>query len=161
MQLTMLQNHVAPSCKSLKIMERSTYSAHHCFAQNLCQSQILSAMDFYIIKEWFETISDKWNFSVDLFVYLRADPKVCSERIATRNRMGESEIPLAYLEQLHQLHDQWLIEKTTGLSNPVKVLDANKDQTSAFSEFRDLGSELCSRDGSRLLDELNTLDLGP
>ena len=160
-QLTMLQNHVAPSCKPLKIMERSIFSAHHCFAQNLFQSGTLSAMDFDILKEWFETITNKWNLSVDLFVYLRADPKVCSERIAARNRVGESEIPLAYLEQLHRLHDQWLVEKTTGLSTPVLVLDANKDQKSVLRQFRDLGSELCSRDGNRLLDELATLDLGP
>ena len=75
--------------------------------------------------------------------------------------MGESEIPLAYLEQLHQLHDQWLVEKTTGLSTPVLVLDSNKNQKSVLREFRDSGSELCSRDGNRLLDELATLDLGP
>ena len=153
----MFQSYV-PSCKPLKIMERSISSAHHCFVQNLFQSETLSAMDFDILKEWFETITNKWNLSVDLFLYLCADPKVCSERIAARNRVGESEIPLPYLEQLHQLHDQWLVEKTTGL---VLVLDANKDQKSVLRQYRDLGSELCSRDGNRLLDELATLDLGP
>ena len=42
------------------------------------------------------------------FLYLRAPPAICFSRILQRGRPEESEISLAYLTQLHDLHDAWL-----------------------------------------------------
>ena len=44
----------------------------------------------------------------DGFIYLKADPDVCSERMARRNRSEEGGVKLEYLEQLHNMHEQWL-----------------------------------------------------
>ena len=42
------------------------------------------------------------------YIYLNADPKICSERISKRSRKGES-IPLQYLEKCHKYHEDWLL----------------------------------------------------
>lgn len=49
----------------------------------------------------------------DGFVYLRVDPNVALERMAARNRHEESAVPLAYLEGLHQKHEDWFMSRKT------------------------------------------------
>lgn len=41
-------------------------------------------------------------------IYLKADAKICDERIKKRDRKGESSIPLEYLEKLNRVHDEYL-----------------------------------------------------
>ena len=50
-------------------------------------------------------------------IYLRCDPRVCSERIKKRNREGEEEIPLEYLTNVHERHEEWI-----GRQKDTKVL---------------------------------------
>lgn len=42
-------------------------------------------------------------------VYLRTSPEVVYERMRKRARSEESCVPLKYLEELHKLHEEWLI----------------------------------------------------
>ena len=42
-------------------------------------------------------------------VYLRTTPDTCLQRIGSRARPQERDIKLTYLQQLHTLHDEWLL----------------------------------------------------
>ena len=44
----------------------------------------------------------------DGFIYLRAEPKLCKKRMTQRARSEEGGVELGYLEQLHQMHEDWL-----------------------------------------------------
>lgn len=44
----------------------------------------------------------------DGFIYLRAAPDTCMNRLKGRNRGEETGIQIEYLEDLHQKHDNWL-----------------------------------------------------
>ena len=44
----------------------------------------------------------------DGFIYLRAEPRLCKQRMTQRNRSEEGGVQLPYLEMLHSLHEQWL-----------------------------------------------------
>ena len=55
-------------------------------------------------------------------IYLRSTPEVSYERIKKRNRNGESNIPLEYLQQIHKLHDEWLIDND---DLNILILDAD------------------------------------
>ena len=48
------------------------------------------------------------------------------ERINVRARSEENQIPLDYLEQLHSLHEDWLIQGKYPVPAPVLVIDADK-----------------------------------
>ncbi|MCL4140829.1 UNVERIFIED_CONTAM: hypothetical protein GTU68_019013 [Idotea baltica] len=124
-QLTMMEQHLKPSQKQTKIIERSLFSARHCFVENMYRSGKMSHPEYEVYSQWFKLITDVMNVKVDLFVYLRTDPHILNTRILARNRSEESSIPLHYLQSLHILHEEWLLECTTANSIPVLVLDAN------------------------------------
>lgn len=54
-------------------------------------------------------------------VYLRTSPEVCSARISKRGREAEGGVPLAYLERLHQQHEDWVAAQEC----PVLCLDGD------------------------------------
>ena len=68
--------------------------------------------DLYDI--WFEFF--KKDVKIDGYIYIKADPKTSLERIKKRNRQGEENISLEYLEKLHKAHNEWLrYENTTNI----------------------------------------------
>lgn len=52
-------------------------------------------------------------------VYLRTTPEVVYERIKKRARFEESNVPLKYLKDLHEAHENWLVRRKYGLNIPV------------------------------------------
>ena len=64
------------------------------------------------------------DVKVDGYIYIKADPKVSHERIRKRNRQGEENIPIEYLEKLHKAHNEWLIqENTTNIDGNAEMSD--------------------------------------
>lgn len=51
-------------------------------------------------------------FNVIFTVYLKTTPSVVHERIKKRARSEEQCVPLSYIEELHKLHEDWLINRT-------------------------------------------------
>ncbi|KAB7493974.1 Deoxynucleoside kinase [Armadillidium nasatum] len=123
-QLTMIEQHIKPSSKPTKLLERSLLSARYCFVENLFRSGKMTGAEYSVYCQWFEMISSLLDCKVDLIVYLRTDPCILHERIKSRNRSEEQNIPLEYLKNLHELHEEWLLESKFN-SFPVLVMDAN------------------------------------
>jgi len=53
-QLTMVQQHLQPSFKPVKIMERSLFSAKYCFVENLRRNGKMNDVEFAVLDEWFQ-----------------------------------------------------------------------------------------------------------
>ncbi|KAJ0066851.1 hypothetical protein NL108_004827, partial [Boleophthalmus pectinirostris] len=118
-QLTMLDRHQAPICAPVKMMERSLYSAKYIFVENLYRSGNMPEVDYAVLSEWFDWITTNIHIPVDLIVYLQTSPEICHERLRLRCREEEKVIPLAYLESIHQLYEDWLIKHKMPLPAPV------------------------------------------
>lgn len=54
-------------------------------------------------------------------VYLRTTPEIVYERMKTRARSEEKCIPLDYLKQLHELHENWLVHGNQERPAPVSI----------------------------------------
>jgi len=137
-QLTMLDHHLHTSNKPVKLMERSIYSARYCFVENMYRSGKMLGCEFEVLDEWFKfaTENSNLNMNVDLIIYLRTTPEKALERVNIRNRSEENSIPLAYLQDLHNLHEEWLITKKHKLPAPVLVIDANQDLPEMQAEYQ-------------------------
>lgn len=71
-----------------------------------------------------------------LLVYLRTTPDVVYKRMLKRNREEEKSVSIEYLEQIHQMHEDWLYHKKIfNCPAPVITLNANLDKSIIEEEY--------------------------
>merc|ERR1712098_308944 len=112
-QLTMLQNHTKDTNKNLKLMK----------------SGKMPLSEYEVLSSWFDFLlpSPQVDLDVDLIVYMRTSPEVALSRLMKRGRGEEHLIAKQYIDDLHQLHEDWLVNGKHALPAPVIVVDADKD----------------------------------
>lgn len=106
------------------ITERSLYTDKEIFAKMLYDQGKMSDVEHQIYLTLFDEFASE--FEVNKVVYIRTDPIKCHERIHLRAREGEELIPLAYLEECHKYHEEFL-DLGRGLFKEQMVLDGNND----------------------------------
>ena len=67
---------------------------------------------------------------------MRTTPEIVYERMMKRARSEESCVPIEYLRELHELHENWLIHGANKRPAPVLVLDANLDLDNIGQEYK-------------------------
>ncbi|CAH8621250.1 unnamed protein product [Schistosoma haematobium] len=135
--VTLLDRQSKPPTKPIRLLERSIHSSRYCFTENMHNNGSISDADYEELLKIFQWILKNKSGPVDLIVYLRASPTVCFERLRARNRSGEEDIPLKYLEDLHELHEAWLIKRRFGqLPAPLLVFDCNAPLPELLSTYR-------------------------
>jgi deoxycitidine kinase len=92
------------SNKDTVIIERSPISNIMVFAKMLYDDKIIGEVEWSVIKY----MANGLMMPVDKIVYLRSTPYDCMERVQIRNREGEEDIPLSYLQKVHDKHEEWL-----------------------------------------------------
>ncbi|XP_067936494.1 thymidine kinase 2, mitochondrial-like isoform X2 [Watersipora subatra] len=140
--LTRLQMHSTVTTKRVVLLERSLYSLRYCFVEADYQCGKINSLDYSIINEWFEYSLSQNLVNIDLFVYLRVDPKLCYERLKLRNRKEETTVPYSLLEGLHAAHESMLIDRKFPLPAKVLVVDGNVAATNMESIFDQLKSQM-------------------
>jgi len=114
-----------------RIIERSIYSGHYCFALNSYRSGFLSELEWNLYTQWFNFLIPGHCEVPRGFIYLQVAPEVAYERLKKRARSEESTVPLEYLKQLDSCHDDFLIYKKNILAElhnvPVLVLSCDDD----------------------------------
>ncbi|XP_026758983.1 deoxynucleoside kinase-like isoform X1 [Galleria mellonella] len=135
--LTMVDMHLRPTPTPVKLMERSIFSARYCFVENMLRNGILHEAEFAVLDEWFRFIQQHMSIDADLIVYLKTSPSVVHERIRKRARSEEQCVPLKYLEDLHQLHEDWLVNRAFAeCPAPVVIIDADLDLSQITDEYK-------------------------
>lgn len=109
---------------SINFIERSVTTDKNCFAQNCLESNLISDLEWNIYVKWHKWLVDKFNVYPDMIIYLQTTPETCYKRIKKRKREEESEIPIEYLTNLHNKHENWLINNN---NIPTLVINVNKD----------------------------------
>ncbi|GBP29048.1 Deoxynucleoside kinase [Eumeta japonica] len=121
----------------IKTMIKTMTIDGYCFVEHMYRSRILHPAQFAVLDEWFHFITHEMPVQADLIVYLKATPSVVFERIKKRARSEEQCVPLSYLEDLHNLHENWLVKRTYAeCPAPVLVLDADLDLSQISEEYR-------------------------
>jgi deoxyadenosine/deoxycytidine kinase len=119
---------------SVIICERSLDADKHIFAKMLYDEGKIDDVCYKIYNHFYkEYMAD---IALDGIVYIDADAEVCHERIEKRSRVGESGIPLEYLQKCKSYHHQWLSTTKT----PVLNINANADVTYDKKNMNDLGN---------------------
>jgi deoxyadenosine/deoxycytidine kinase len=103
------------------ITERSQLTDLMIFAKTLYENKAMTEIEWLTYNKCYSILASLIDVQIDLIIYNETSPDVCMERIGTRNRKGESLIQKAYIEQLHQKHDDWL----SASSIPVFKINGN------------------------------------
>ncbi|KAF7282851.1 deoxynucleoside kinase-like [Rhynchophorus ferrugineus] len=136
-QLTMLQNHLKPTKASIKLMERSIFSARYCFVEKMKRDRILPHSSAAVLDAWFQWITNSMNINIDLIVYLRTSPEIVYQRIMERNRPEEKLVSLEYIQSLHEIHEDWLNNKCLHhCPAPVLIINADLDKAIIQREYQ-------------------------
>lgn len=102
------------------ICERSLEADKEIFANMLHNDKLMDDISFKIYKQYFQ---DSLNplYKLSGIIYINTSPVTSFERIAIRNREGESNITMTYLEKCHNAHKLWL----HNFDKPILSIDSN------------------------------------
>ncbi len=102
------------------VQDRSIFEGVHIFSTNNKDMGNLDERDFDTYMELFEIMTSLVKLP-DLLVYLRSSVPHLIENIRRRGRDYEQSIPIAYLENLNQRYEQFILEKYPGKVLVVEV----------------------------------------
>ena len=111
------------------ITERSIYTDKFVFAKMLYQQKLINEIEWKTYNYWFDTFRKQTK--LDHIIYINTSPQNCSNRIKIRNRKGESDISITYLQHCHTLHQQWL---TNHNNTNITILDGNIDKSILYTD---------------------------
>ncbi|KAI8468469.1 MAG: P-loop containing nucleoside triphosphate hydrolase protein [Monoraphidium minutum] len=105
----MQERHSAGTPRPVRLMERSIFSDRMVFVRAVRESGWMGDVELAVYDSWFNPmLASSPSLVPDGFIYLRADPKTCMQRLHRRGRNEEGGISAAYLESLHAKHEDWL-----------------------------------------------------
>ena len=148
----MVERALKPMKKSVRIAERSIFSALYCFTSLLEDRSCLKPYQTNLLRESFDLFAESIDeLYPSICIYLRVDPEKCLDRVRKRGRIEEiGKVDLEYLQLLHEKHEAWLnpgrvpadlIGKnmaTMGKSKcKVLILDGNKDAEEMRQSFNE------------------------
>jgi len=128
-RLSKLRETINKYPNAIIITERSLYTDKYVFAKMLYDDNKIDEICYQIYLKWFN------DFIGDLpkheFIYIKATPEKCMERIIKRNRTGET-IALDYLKNCCDYHDKML---SMHECYSELTLDGNIDMGSADGQY--------------------------
>jgi len=108
-RLVALKEAVEKNPGAIIITERSLYTDRMVFAKMLYDAGKIEFINYKIYLKWFDSFAKE--FPVNKVIYVKASPSICHFRIQMRSRIGESVIPLDYLESCNTYHEAMLDKK--------------------------------------------------
>lgn len=132
LHVKILLEFVMDEVPGLLITERSPQDTLHVFAR-------CALHDGHLLEKELELIRQQANlgWSPDVYIYLRAEPEVCIERVRQRTRACEQTIDEKYLRRLHDLYEAFV--KTM---RNVHVVDASRNDETVLEEVRNILEKL-------------------
>ena len=110
---------------ALVFVERSMFADAKVFCKMLNENKaIISDAQMSIVQDWVKTLSKLCD--IDMYIYLDVPVNTCVERVAKRNRSGETEISREYLNDLHIKHQEWF--RNDEFHTPMIYLTDNDDE---------------------------------
>jgi deoxyadenosine/deoxycytidine kinase len=104
------------------VLDRTIYEDAEIFARNLHEAGHMSARDFGVYQELYQSMQLALR-PPDLLIYLRCSVKAIRRRIRARGRPSEQAIPIDYLKRLNRLYEDWISRYTLC---PVFVWDSER-----------------------------------
>eukprot|EP00898_Chlorokybus_atmophyticus_P006035 jgi/Chlat1/6432/Chrsp45S05946 len=112
-----LQHHSAAQAHgkpgTVRLLERSVFTDRAIFQAAAAETGMMTKLEVAAYDFWFDSVvSVLPNLVPDAFVYMRATPSVCHQRLKSRARSEEVGVTLDYLQLIHEKHERWFVHGT-------------------------------------------------
>lgn len=133
-RLSLLKKCVEENPDAIIITERCLYTDRYVFAKMLYDDGKLDEIEYQIYLKWFNDFNDL--IKVQKTVYLKTCPTICHERINKRQRDGEGNISIDYLQNCHKYHQNMIhymynenesVNDNEGINKANNLLIINSD----------------------------------
>lgn len=104
------------------VTERCILTDKNIFAKMLYDKGIMNELEYKIYLDLFQHFNE--YMYKPIYVYMKTSPEICCQRIKQRNRQGEENIPLDYLQACGEYHENWLSNEN---EQHKLIIDGNKD----------------------------------
>jgi deoxyadenosine/deoxycytidine kinase len=121
------------------VLERSIFCDRFVFAENCYRTGLMTPTEYQLYCGLWDFLVSNYCVEPDLILYLRTPAETCLQRIKARDRVEESGIPLEYLLQLENLHDEWLLDDPRTI-----VLDGER-RWSAAGIVAEIEARVCGK----------------
>lgn len=115
------------------LTERSIWGDRLVFVRNLYKQGIMSDLEYslYCHQHTF-SLEQCPDAAPNAIIYLKTSPEICLDRLKHRGREEETGVTLEYLRQIHERHEEWLVEKSINIPEslkkvPVLIVDCSKN----------------------------------
>jgi len=139
--ITRMQDIVEKILRSNKkyiFTDRSLQCDKNVFAKMLYDDKKIDVLEWNTYNTWNNLFDNMFYGGKYNIIYLRCDPQIAYERMKTRGRDAEKEIPLEYFQSLHKYHDNWLINNKDKNKYNVLILNCNEDFEHNEKKFNDM-----------------------
>ncbi len=117
------------------VTERCLDTDREVFAKMLKDEACLDNLEYDLYEKWFSFVKNN-STPLSAIIYVDTPPNVCSERIAKRNRNGESNIPLSYLQKLEKFQSSWIDSTNVPIVRATKLNQASEFVTNLISDIK-------------------------
>jgi deoxyadenosine/deoxycytidine kinase len=125
-----------PSSPQVILTERSVLTDKYVFAEMLRDAGYMDKLEWELYDSWFTIFSTQ--YPVNGIIYLSTSSVTSKERIMMRNRHGEENIDLDYLDALDHQHKKWIAQANipvlTLSTEPGESLENNIQKIKDFIE---------------------------
>jgi len=108
-RLNMIKNIIKQNKYKIIITERCLNTDRYVFAKMLYDSKNINEIEYNIYLKWFNSFLDIYpEDTLNKIIYLKTSPEICYSRVNKRNRTGENNISLEYLQNCHLYHEDMM-----------------------------------------------------
>ena len=89
------------------VTERCLYSDFEVFTKMLYEDKKIDNLEYTLYEKWLKQLL-KSSTSLSGVVYLNTPPEVCYRNVKKRNREGEEDMSLKYLQEVGRYQNKWV-----------------------------------------------------
>lgn len=130
--ITRLQSIEHEQTKNVRFCERSILTDRYVFGRSCISSGKMNELEINCYNLWFDWLETKFTKKPDAIIYLKCSPEKCHSRIHQRSRSEEASVPLEYLQELHDYHEEWINNCTD-----IPTLTINNEVDNNFDSIID------------------------
>jgi len=120
--ITRLQSIEHEQTKQYRFCERSILTDKYIFGKSCIKSGKMNELETNCYNLWFDWLC-KNTKKPDAIIYLQCSPEKCLSRVKERSRSEDVNVPIEYLQELHDYHEEWF--KNTDI--PTLIINNDTD----------------------------------